>query len=88
MSAYGHRRLQAGHTEEAVAIFTMNADAYPRSPGAYDSLADAYIAAGKRPEALAAAQKALKALAADKTIPQDVRSLMREAIEHKIREQQ
>jgi predicted Zn-dependent protease len=88
MNAYGYRRLQGGHPEEAVAIFSMNADAYPRSANTYDSLADAYLAAGKRPEALAAAQKALKVLKDDKSLTLELRELVRESIEKKIRELQ
>jgi dienelactone hydrolase len=86
MNAYGYQRLEKGHSEEAIAIFRMNADAYPRSANTYDSLADAYLAAGKRPEALAAAEKALKLLTTDKTLPDDFRTLLRENIEKKIRE--
>jgi dienelactone hydrolase len=88
MSAYGYRRLRAGHVDEAVDIFKVNANAYPRSPAAYDSLAEALIAAGQRREALEAAQKALKALAADRTIAPDVRALIRESIDGKIKELQ
>jgi dienelactone hydrolase len=88
MTAYGYQRLQGGHPEEAVAIFSMNADAYPRSANTYDSLADAYLAAGKRPEALAAAQKALKVLKDDKSLSPELRDLVRESIERKIRELQ
>lgn len=88
MNAYGYQRLQGGHPEEAIAIFRMNVDAYPRSANTYDSLADAYLAAGKRPEALAAAQKALKVLGDDKSLPAEFRALVRESIEKKIRELQ
>jgi hypothetical protein len=61
-------------------------DAYPRSANAYDSLADAYLAAGKRQEALAAAEQALKRLAADRTLSDQFRTLLRESLENKIRE--
>lgn len=86
MNAYGYQRLQGGHPEEAIAIFSMNVDAYPRSANTYDSLADAYLAAGKRPEALATAQKALKVLDGDKSLPADIRELVRENIEKKLKE--
>jgi dienelactone hydrolase len=86
MNAYGYERLQKGHPDEAIAIFRMNVDAYPRSANTYDSLADAYLAAGNRQEALAAAEQALKRLKDDKTIPEDFRALLRESIEKKIRE--
>ena len=47
---------------------------------------DAYLAAGKRQEALAAAEQALKRLKDDKTLPEEFRTLLRESIEKKIRE--
>ena len=86
MNAYGYERLQKGHPDEAIAIFRMNVDAYPRSANTYDSLADAYLAAGNRQEALAAAEQALKRLKDDKTIPEEFRTILRESIEKKIRE--
>jgi hypothetical protein len=61
-------------------------DAYPRSANTYDSLSDAYLAAGKRPEALAAAEQGLKRLAADRTLPEEFRTLLRESLEKKIRD--
>jgi tetratricopeptide (TPR) repeat protein len=88
MNAYGYQRLQGSHPEEAIAIFSMNVGAYPRSANAHNSLADAYLAAGKRPEALAAAQKALKVLGDDTSLPADLRAPLRESIETKIRELQ
>lgn len=84
MNAYGYQRLQARHPEEAIAIFSMNVDAYPQSASAYDSLSDAYLAAGRRPEALAAAKEALKLLKSDKSLPPNVRDLVRENIDKKI----
>jgi dienelactone hydrolase len=86
MNAYGYERLQKGHPDEAIAIFEMNVDAYPRSANTYDSLSDAYLAAGKRPEALAAAEQGLKRLAADRTLPEEFRTLLRESLEKKIRD--
>lgn len=88
MNAYGYRRLQGGHPEEAIAIFQINADAYPKSANTYDSLADAYVAAGKPKEALAAAQKGLKILDRDKNLPPEFRALLRESLEKKVRDLQ
>ncbi len=86
MNAYGYERLQKGHPDEAIAIFQMNVDAYPRSANTYDSLSDAYLAAGKRQEALAAAEEAMKRLKADKTLADEFRTLLRESLEKKIRD--
>ncbi len=84
MNAYGYERLQKGHPEEAIAIFRLNVDAYPRSANTYDSLSDAYLAAGKRREALAAAEEAMKRLKADTTLSEEFRTLLRESLEKKI----
>ncbi len=88
VNAYGYQRLRAGHPEEAVAIFQINVEAFPKSANTYDSLSDAYVAAGKRREALAAAQKGLKVLEADKSVTADLRGLLRESMERKVRELQ
>jgi tetratricopeptide (TPR) repeat protein len=84
MNAYGYQRLQRGHPTEAIQIFQMNAEAYPRSANAFDSLSDAYLAAGDRKEALAAAEKALKLLPGDKELPEEFRTVLREGLEKKI----
>jgi dienelactone hydrolase len=62
----GYARLQAGDKNEAVALFKLNAEAYPASANAQDSLSDGYLAAGQNDLALAAEQKCLALLPADK----------------------
>lgn len=86
LNAHGYQRLQAGHPDEAVDIFRLNVEAYPRSANTYDSLSDAYLAAGKREEALKYAEKALEVLPKDTQIPEEFRKVLRESIEKKIRE--
>ena len=41
MNLAGYERLQAGKHQDAIALFTMNAEAYPASANAQDSLGDA-----------------------------------------------
>jgi dienelactone hydrolase len=65
MNLLGYGRLQAGDKEEAIELFKMNAEAYPASANAQDSLSDGYLAAGKNDLALAAEQKCLELLPAD-----------------------
>ena len=43
----GYQSLQAGNTEEAIAIFKRNVERYPDSANVYDSLAEAYETTGK-----------------------------------------
>src|SRR5215472_6225093 len=61
----GYGLLQAGNKEEAVALFKLNAEAYPSSANAQDSLSDGYLAVGKNDLALAAEEKCLELLPAD-----------------------
>jgi dienelactone hydrolase len=58
----GYQRLQAGGVPEAIEIFKLNAEAYPNSANVYDSLVDAYLAAGDRDLAMEFSEKALEAL--------------------------
>lgn len=44
--AEGYELLQAGQMNDAVAVFELYAEAYPEAPNPYDSLGDAYRAAG------------------------------------------
>ena len=66
MNLLGYTMLQAGDTQDAVELFRLNTEAYPASANAQDSLSDGYLAAGKKDLALAAEQKCLELLPADK----------------------
>jgi glyoxylase-like metal-dependent hydrolase (beta-lactamase superfamily II) len=44
LNALGYRYLQSGRTAEAVAVFEINAEAFPRSWNVWDSLAEAHFA--------------------------------------------
>jgi ankyrin repeat protein/glyoxylase-like metal-dependent hydrolase (beta-lactamase superfamily II) len=43
-NALGYRFIQAGKTAEAIAVFTMNSEAFPRAWNAWDSLGEAWLA--------------------------------------------
>lgn len=58
LNSFGYRLLDEGRLEEAVAILTVNAQAYPGSVNVWDSLGDAYQAAGHRLQAIEAYEKA------------------------------
>ena len=60
-----YAKLQAGKKEEALELFKLNAEAYPTSANAQDSLADGYMAVGRRDLALAAEKKCISLLPAD-----------------------
>ncbi len=43
LNALGYKYFQSGRTAEAVAVFEINAEAFPRSWNVWDSLAEAYL---------------------------------------------
>lgn len=59
LNSLGYSLLQAKQTEQAIAIFRLNAGANPNSANAFDSLAEAYAAAGNRELAILNYERAL-----------------------------
>jgi len=60
LNTLGYQLIAAKKFNEAVRIFQLNAEAYPKSSNAYDSLGEAYIGRGDRSEAIANYQKSLE----------------------------
>jgi CubicO group peptidase (beta-lactamase class C family) len=56
----GYRLLARGRTADAVLVFEANALAHPRSANVHDSLGEAYLAAGRKAEALASYRRSLE----------------------------
>jgi glyoxylase-like metal-dependent hydrolase (beta-lactamase superfamily II) len=52
LNALGYRYLQAGGTDQAIAVFEMNVAHFPESWNVYDSLGEAYAAKGDRARAI------------------------------------
>jgi predicted alpha/beta superfamily hydrolase len=52
LNRLGYRLLRSGRVPEAVAILQLNVEQYPASWNAYDSLGEAYMAAGDRQRAI------------------------------------
>tara|TARA_R110002124_G_scaffold101952_1_gene249773 strand:- start:1124 stop:2623 length:1500 start_codon:yes stop_codon:yes gene_type:complete len=48
MNNIGYQFLQSEKVEEAVAVFKLNAEAFPKSGNAYDSLGEAYLKNGNK----------------------------------------
>lgn len=48
LNALGYELLFTGHPKDAVEIFKLNVEMYPQGFNTYDSLAEAYLAAGER----------------------------------------
>jgi tetratricopeptide (TPR) repeat protein len=66
MNVYGYQLLQAGKTDEAIAVFRQNVAKYPNSWNTYDSLGEALAASGQKTEALTSYKKA-RAMVKDDT---------------------
>lgn len=82
----GYEHLQSGDTKGALAILQLNATAYPDSPNVYDSLADAYLAAGQKDLARQNAKKTLELLPSDTADPPDRRDLIKQSAEQKLKQ--
>ena len=82
----GYQLLQSGNAKDAVEVFKMNVDAYPASANTYDSLSDGYLALGNKEEALRYAEKAIEMLPKDMEASDDLKKLIREGAEKKIKE--
>ncbi len=82
----GYEHLQAGQIQDAIEIFKLNVAAYPESPNTFDSLSDAYIAAGQKNLALQNVKKALELLSGDTKDPADFRNGLQEADEQKLKD--
>lgn len=60
LNGYGYFLLKRNKTEEAVIVFEINALAFPNIPNVFDSLAEGYIAAGRKDLAIENYEKVLK----------------------------
>ncbi len=83
LNQMAYARMQAGAQDDAIELFKLNAEAYPASANAYDSLADGYLARGQTQQALAAEQKCLELLPADASNEQ-FKAQLRQVAEEKI----
>jgi peptidylprolyl isomerase len=60
VNALGYRCLKEGKNAEAIAVFKINTDLFPKSGNVYDSLAEAYMTAGNNKLAIANYERSLK----------------------------
>ena len=80
----GYNLLGAGRTADAIRMLQLNVDAHPESANVYDSLADAYVAAGDNAKAAELAKKAIALLDNDPSITPDRKELIRQNIQRKL----
>ena len=60
LDSLGYQFIHINKFKEAIRIFQLNAEAYPQSSNAYDSLAEAYMDDGNKAQAIANYQKSLE----------------------------
>ncbi len=56
----GYKLLKVKKVKEAIRVFQLNVEAYPKSSNAYDSLAEAYMNDGNKQEAILNCHKSLE----------------------------
>jgi tetratricopeptide (TPR) repeat protein len=82
----GYERLQSGDNQGAIEVFKLNVSGFPNSPNVYDSLSDAYAAAGENALAIRNAKTALQLLENDTTDPEARKQGIRDSAETKLKQ--
>jgi tetratricopeptide (TPR) repeat protein len=60
LNALGYQLIRANKFKDAIRILQLNVEAYPQSSNVYDSLGEAYMDDGNKPQAIANYQKSLQ----------------------------
>jgi len=60
LNSLGYQLIGSKKFREGIRIFQLNVEAYPQSGNVYDSLAEAYMGDGNKPQAIANYQKSLQ----------------------------
>jgi uncharacterized membrane protein len=60
LNSLGYQLLNTKKFNEAIRIFQLNIEAYPKSANTYDSLGEGYMNAGNKPQAIANYQKSVQ----------------------------
>jgi hypothetical protein len=82
----GYTLFLSGRVDDGIGLLALNAEAYPTSANVWDSLADAYLAAGDRAKALELTKKAAALLDKDPSINDQRRALIRASVDAKLRD--
>ncbi len=75
LNRLGYYYLNKGDTETAIRIFQLNVEVFPEAANPYDSLGEAYLAAGDRAQAAASYRKSLELNPANENARQVLRRL-------------
>jgi len=77
LNRLGYEFLHSDRPADAVSILKLNAEAFPHSPNAADSLREACAATGDRAGAMAAAKRVLELLESDVSLPAPFRDSLK-----------
>lgn len=80
------QHFDAKDKQQALEILKLETAAYPKSPNAYDSLAEVYLATGQKDLALQSTRKALELLPSDNADPQKVRDFIKASAEQRLKQ--
>lgn len=81
----GYTHLGTGRVAEGLKLLALNTEAFPKSANVWDSLADAWLAAGDEAKAVELARKALVLLDADVALTPERRAAIRGSAEAKLK---
>ena len=81
----GYEFLFRGDTKKAIAILDLNAQTFPQSANAQDSLSEAYEAAGDADKSLAHAKRAIELLNADTVMEASRKQQIQQALEQRMK---
>ena len=85
INSAAYELLRSSRAADALALFRLNVELYPRSANAHDSLAEAFETTGDTARALATARKALELIAGDATLTDAAKDGLRTANEQRVR---
>ena len=60
LNILGYQLVKANKLDQAIRIFQLNVEAYPNSGNTYDSLAEAYMDDGNKPQSIANYKRSLQ----------------------------
>ena len=75
LNSLGYQLVRAERFKEAIRVFELNVEAYPRSSNAHDSLGEAHMTAGDKPQAIANYKIALQLDPANRSAVQALQKL-------------
>jgi len=86
MNNLGYKMMEDDRMEDAIRIFEMNTEFFPKSAWCFDSMSDAYIKAGDIDLALKCVKTAVELLPSDPTINERQRKQLDEILQNKLKE--